>query len=474
MNSRNPQSKFLKQAFHAVIAAFLAWSFPMVQAQEAPPDQSQETTTTEEAQPLPADQLDSLVAPIALYSDSLLAQTLAASTYPLEIIQLQQWMDKNKNLKGQALADAASKQPWDPSVQGLVAFPDVVQRMAENVQWTTDLGNAFLAQQSDVMDAVQRMRGKAQSTGNLKTSAQQTVQTKTVEGGKQVVEIQPANPDTVYVPSYDPTVVYGAAPADAPYYNYDYPGYRPGSALAWGAGVAVGAAAWGAWGGNWGNWGNCDWNHGDININNNNNFNKNYNKNVNRGAAGQSNQWQHNPQHRGGTPYANKQTANKYGGKTAGASGRATAGKTTAGGTGAKPGGGGAAAARPAGGGAGAKPGGGGAAAKPGGGGAGAKPGGGGAAAKAGGGGASAKSAKGGGGANKVGNHSVSSGSSGNALGGAGAKGSSAKAASSRGGASMKGGGGGHGGGAKAGGGGGGRGGGGHGGGGKGGGGRRR
>src|SRR6058998_333016 len=165
------------------------------------------TTTTNEPSPaekIPPDQLDSLVAPIALYSDPLLAQTLAASTYPLEIIQLQQWMDRNKNLQGKALADAVAKQQWDPSVQGLVEFPDVVQRMAGNVQWTTDLGNAFLAQQSDVMDATQRMRAKAQGTGTLKTSAQQKVETETVPSGKQVITVQQAQPDVVYVPSYDP------------------------------------------------------------------------------------------------------------------------------------------------------------------------------------------------------------------------------------------------------------------------------
>src|ERR1043166_5058978 len=130
--------------------------------------QSQEmtTTTNDETSKLPPQQLDSLVAPIALYPDQLLAQTLAASTYPLEVIQLQQWMNNNKNLQGKALADAVAKQPWDPSIQGLVAYPDVVTRMADNVQWTTDLGNAFLAQQSDVMGAVQRMRAKAQATGN--------------------------------------------------------------------------------------------------------------------------------------------------------------------------------------------------------------------------------------------------------------------------------------------------------------------
>src|SRR5215470_10548427 len=148
--------------------------------------QSQEMTTTtttdQQITTLPPGQLDSLVAPIALYSDSLLAQTLAASTYPLEIIQLQQWMEKNKNLQGQALAGAVAKQPWDPSIQALVAFPDVVTRMADNIQWTTDLGNAFLAQQSDVMAAVQRMRAKAEGTGNLTSNAQQIVSAQTGDG----------------------------------------------------------------------------------------------------------------------------------------------------------------------------------------------------------------------------------------------------------------------------------------------------
>jgi len=448
MNSRDLQSEFRGEALHVVIPivcmGLFAVSSPVAVAQEAPPAQSEETTTTEEAPKLLADQLDSLVAPIALYSDSLLAQTLAASTYPLEVIQLQQWMEKNKNLQGQALADAVSKQPWDPSIQGLVAFPDVVTRMAENVQWTTDLGNAFLAQQSDVMDAVQRMRAKAQGTGNLKTSAQQAVESKTVEGGKQVIEIQQASPDVAYVPSYDPTVVYGASSTDYPYPNYTYPGYVPGSALAWGAGVAVGAAAWGAWGGNWGNWGNCDWNHGDVNVNNNNNFNKNYNKNVNRGQGGQGNTWQHNPQHRGGTPYANKSTANKYGGGTRpGAGGAGTASRPGTGGTGgasrtagagAKPGGAG---AKPGGGGAGARPGGGGAGAKPGGAGAGTKAGGGGpkpggGAAKAGGGGAGAKT-----GGNRVGNHAAASPSKGGGAFGGGSSGGAARANSSRGASSM-------------------------------------
>ena len=124
--------------------------------------------------------MDSLVAPIALYPDPLLAQTLAASTYPIEIMQLQQWLDKNKDLKDQALADAVAKQPWDPSVQAMAAFPEVTARMAGNIQWTSDMGNAFLAQQEDVMAAVQRMRAKAESKGALKTGEQQKVETKTV------------------------------------------------------------------------------------------------------------------------------------------------------------------------------------------------------------------------------------------------------------------------------------------------------
>src|SRR5690349_10117636 len=114
---------------------------------------------------IPNEQLDSLVAPIALYPDPLLAQTLAASTYPLEIIQLQQFLDKNKSLKDKALADAVQKQQWDPSVQAMAAFPDVVMQLSNNVKWTTDLGNAFLAQQNEVMDAVQRMRAKAKDNG---------------------------------------------------------------------------------------------------------------------------------------------------------------------------------------------------------------------------------------------------------------------------------------------------------------------
>jgi hypothetical protein len=460
MNPFNARG-FATQLFYGVIAilciALFSTGNSVALAQEAPQENA---APVEEAPKLPTGELDSLVAPIALYSDQLLAQTLAASTYPLEIIQLQQWMDRDKNLKGKALADAVAKQPWDPSVQAMVVFPDVMQRMAGNVQWTTDLGNAFLAQESDVMDAVQRMRAKAQGKGTLKTSAQQKVETQTVEGGKQVIVVQQANPDVVYVPSYDPTVVYGAPAPEYPYYPYTYPGYVPGTALAWGAGIALGAAAWGAWGGNWGN---CDWNRGDVNINNNNNFNKNVNRNVNRGQAGQGNRWQHNPQHRGNAPYGNRQTANKYGGNARGDSlanrqagarqGQGQIGQRGGAGAANRPGGGGAGAAnRPGGGGAGAanRPGGGGAGAanRPGGGGAGTRPGGGGAGARPGGGGAGARP---GGGGDRIGNQNLGGSSrgggspsfssrGGGGFGGGGG-GSAARASSSRGGHSMGGGG---------------------------------
>ncbi len=277
-------------------------------AQEAAPSSSDQDAVP----PIPADQLDSLVAPIALYPDPLLAQTLAASTYPLELLQLHQWMARNPGLKDKALTDAVEKQPWDASVQAMSALPDVVKRLADDIQWTTDLGNAFLAQQSDVMDAVQRMRQKAQQTGNLKSTPQQMVETQAVES-KQVIIIEQANPQVVYVPSYNPTVVYGAPVYPYPPIYYPPAGYyAAGAAISFGVGMAVGAA-WG--GGGWG-W-NAGWGHNDITINNNNNFNRN--ANINSGnRVNQSGNWQHNSQHRGGAPYRDRGTANRYGGTARG------------------------------------------------------------------------------------------------------------------------------------------------------------
>jgi hypothetical protein len=259
---------------------------------------------------LPPDQLDSLVAPIALYPDPLLAQTLVAATYPLELIQLQQWLVKNKDLKDKALADAVAKQPWDPSIQSMAAIPEVVKRLADDIQWTTQLGDAFLDQQDDVMDAVQRMRKKAEEKGSLTSNEQQKVETKVVDQ-KTVIVVQPTNPEVIYVPSYNPTVVY--PPPIYPYPPVYYPPYYAGAALvSFGVGMAMGAAIWG------GSCCGCSWGGGgnNININNNNNFNRN--TNVNRGG---NNNWQHNAQHRGGAPYSNKATANKYGGSTRGGSG---------------------------------------------------------------------------------------------------------------------------------------------------------
>ena len=152
---------------------------------------------------LPMAQLEALVAPIALYPDPLLAQTLVASTYPLEIVQLQQWMDKHPGLKDKALADSVAKQPWDPSIQSMAAMPEVVKRLADDIQWTTELGNAFLAQQNDVMDAVQVMRKKAVDKGALTSNEQQKVDTQVVEK-QTVIVVQPTNPEVIYVPVVQP------------------------------------------------------------------------------------------------------------------------------------------------------------------------------------------------------------------------------------------------------------------------------
>ena len=205
----------------------------------------------------------------------------------------------------------------------MAALPDVVKRLADDIQWTTDLGNAFLAQQSDVMDAVQRMRKKAQGAGALKSNEQMKVETQVVEN-KTVIVVEQANPEVVYVPSYNPTVVYGA-----PVYPYPPIYYPPStgaviaaSAISFGVGVAIGAA-WG--GGGWG-W-NSGWGGNDINVNVNNNFNRNTNisggNRVNNIQGGNrvnqgGNKWQHNPSHRGGAPYANRDIANRYGGQARG------------------------------------------------------------------------------------------------------------------------------------------------------------
>ena len=321
------RSKRIGQSLVAVLCVLLlAPGDIAVYAQEA----QQQAGPAEQPPPkIPNDQLDSLVAPIALYPDPLLSQVLVASTYPLEIIQLEQWLEKNKNLKDQALTDAVQKQDWDPSIQAMAVLPDVAKRLADDIKWTTDLGNAFLAQQSDVMDAVQRMRTKAKDAGNLKSNEQMKVETKAVET-KTVVVIEQANPQVVYVPTYSPVVVYG--PPVYPYPPIYYPPpsyYAAGVAIAFGVGIAIGSSYHGGWGYN------CGWGHTNVYVNVNNNCVSHYNKtnintvnrnninnvntsNINNANRNASNTWQHNPQHRGGTPYSDKATANKYGGTARG------------------------------------------------------------------------------------------------------------------------------------------------------------
>ena len=255
------------------------------------------------------EEIDALVAPIALYPDSLLSQIFMASTYPLEIVEASRWAKQNKNLKGDALAQALEKQDWDPSVRSLVNFPDVLSNMSEKLDWTQKLGDAFLSQQKEVMDAVQRLRAKAEAAGNLKTTEQQKV---IVE--EKVIKIEPASPQVVYVPTYNPTVVYGAWPYPTyPPYPWYPPGYAFGaSMLAFGTGVALGAA-WGyAWGG--ANWGRGEV---DVDINRNTNFNTNINREQakqNLQARGQreGGSFQHDPSHRKGVGYRDDNTAQKF------------------------------------------------------------------------------------------------------------------------------------------------------------------
>ncbi len=255
--------------------------------------------------PVPQEELEQILAPVALYPDSLLAQVLMGSTYPLEIVQADRWAKQNQTLKGDALTAALEKQPWDPSVKSLVNFPPVLSMMSEKLDWTQKLGDAFLADQKRVMDSVQRLRNKAVETGNLETTKEQVV---VVE--KETVVIKSASPEVVYVPTYNPTVVYGAWPYPAypPYYYYP-PGYTAGAALfSFGVGVAVGAA-WGyAWGG-------CNWRGGDVDIDVNRNLNVNRNINRNNYVShyqGGQGKWQHNPQHRKGVSYRDQATAQRY------------------------------------------------------------------------------------------------------------------------------------------------------------------
>lgn len=256
------------------------------------------------------EEIEQLVAPIALYPDPLIAQILMASTYPLEVVSAARWQKSNPGLKGKQLEDALQQLSWDPSVKALTAFPQVLTMMDQKLDMTQKLGDAFLAQQKDVMSAIQRLRAKADQTGNLKSGKELTVEKKQ-EGGNTYITIEPTSPDVVYVPAYNPTVVYGTWPYPAypPYYYYP-PGYVPGAAF-WGfaAGVAIGAA--------WGN-GNCDWHGGDINISNTSNISNTVNRGQgDRGQGGRGQgggKWQHNPEHRQGAGYRDQASRDRFGG----------------------------------------------------------------------------------------------------------------------------------------------------------------
>ena len=250
------------------------------------------------------EELDQILAPIALHPDPLISQILMASTYPLEVVQADRWAKQNAKLKGDALTAALEKQDWDASVKSLVNFPQVLTMMSEKLDWTQKLGDAFLADQKVVLDTIQKLRAKAQESGNLKTTQEQTV---IVE--EKIIKIEPANPQVIYVPSYNPTVVYGAWPYPAypPYYYYP-PGYVATSMFAFGAGVAMGAA--------WGYaWGNSNWGGGNVDVDVNRNFNSN--RNIDRskyqgGDRGQGGRFQHNPEHRKGVSYRDQGTAQKF------------------------------------------------------------------------------------------------------------------------------------------------------------------
>lgn len=215
-----------------------------------------QTQTQAEPPPFKPEEIEALVAPIALYPDSLLSQVLMASTYPLEIVQAARWVKANPSQKGDAAVKAVENQTWDVSVKSLVAFPQILEPMNEKLDWTQKLGDAFLADQKAVMDAIQRLRVKAEKSGNLKSSEQQKVIVEEAAPQQTVIKIEPANPQTIYVPAYNPTVVYGAwgYPAYPPYYWPPSPVWYPGGYLmagfAWGVGIAAAGAIFGGF--NWG------------------------------------------------------------------------------------------------------------------------------------------------------------------------------------------------------------------------------
>ncbi len=326
---RNMPQKFRQFIVAFLIAALLVPQGSLLAAEPAagsPDPQAPGAAPTPAAPQLSAAQLEQLAAPVALYPDALLAQVLMAATYPLEVVSAARWIKANAKLQGAALDKAAEQQPWDPSVKSLLKFPQVLQMMDEKLDWTQQLGNAFLAQPQDVMNAVQHLRSQARAHGSLKSNQQQTV-TVDNSGPSKVIVIQPAQPSVVYVPTYNPTVVYGPWPYPAyPPYAWYPPGYvATGMLLSFGVGVAAGYALWGY----------PDWHHGSVNINYNY-YGRPYGppppppgyrpggpppgtrpgpgpgSGPYQGPPPGGSSWHHDPVHRGNVPYANSSVARQY------------------------------------------------------------------------------------------------------------------------------------------------------------------
>jgi hypothetical protein len=259
--------------------------------------------TASNQQRLSAEQIDQMMAPVALYSDPLLAQVLMASTYPLEVVQADRWAKSHRGLKGDALTAALAKESWDDSVKSLVQVPNVLAMMADKLDWTQKVGDAVLAQQADVMDSIQRLRSRAKANDKLQSSSQQTVNVQT-ENQKDYIVIEPTSPTEIYVPYYQPAVVYGdwPYPAYPPLYFAPPPGYVTAGALAAGVAFGVGVAA------GYALWGHCNWAGHNINVVSNRSVNIN---NFNRNTAN-FNKWEHNPDHRHGVRYNNDAVRQKY------------------------------------------------------------------------------------------------------------------------------------------------------------------
>ena len=275
------------------------------------PQQQQPQQQQQQQQVLTQQQLQQLVAPIALYPDALLAQVLTASTYPLEVAMAARWSEQNPNIKGAALEDAMQKQTWDPSVKGLTSVPQVLSMMNEKLDWTNQLGEAFLAQPNDVQTAVQALRKQAETTGSLKSSKEQKVsripapQNATYAGPPEYIVIEPTEPDYVYVPVYDPVVVYGPGywpPAYAPFFWYPR-WWVVGPAFGFGAALFVGPALWYHY--NWGYGGYAA-------IQTNTALYSRFNR-VNVAAAAPYQSWRFDPAHHGNVPFRNTNLQRQFG-----------------------------------------------------------------------------------------------------------------------------------------------------------------